>query len=110
MAVAIVSANRAGMHGAKVLLIEGNELGYLNQCGLSPKKVMWQASEMLEMIKRDATSYGIIHMWINLISSNLWITVKNILIFTHSISKRLRYSNRVEVIRCYAQFVDTTIP
>ena len=25
----IASANRAGMHGAKVLLIEGNELGVL---------------------------------------------------------------------------------
>ena len=46
-----------------------------------------------------------IHMWINLISSNLWITVKNILIFTHSISKGLD-SNRVEVIHGYAQFVD----
>ena len=56
----IASANRAGMHGAKVLLIEGNELG--GTCvnvGCVPKKVMWQASEMLEMIKRDATSYGI---------------------------------------------------
>ena len=53
----IASANRAGMHGAKVLLIEGNELG--GTCvnvGCVPKKVMWQASEMLEMIKRDATS------------------------------------------------------
>ncbi|EAC5459989.1 FAD-dependent oxidoreductase, partial [Listeria monocytogenes] len=41
----IASANRAGMHGAKVLLIEGNELG--GTCvnvGCVPKKVMWQAS------------------------------------------------------------------
>ena len=56
----IASANRAGMHGAKVLLIEGNQLG--GTCvnvGCVPKKVMWQASTMLEMIQRDADSYGI---------------------------------------------------
>lgn len=38
----IASANRAGMHGAKVLLIEANELG--GTCvnvGCVPKKVMW---------------------------------------------------------------------
>lgn len=42
----IASANRAGMHGANVLLIEGNEIG--GTCvnvGCVPKKVMWQASK-----------------------------------------------------------------
>ena len=56
----IASANRAGMHGAKVLLIEGNELG--GTCvnvGCVPKKVMWQASTILETMERDASSYGI---------------------------------------------------
>ena len=56
----IASANRAGMHGAKVLLIEANELG--GTCvnvGCVPKKVMWQASTILETIERDASSYGI---------------------------------------------------
>ena len=44
----IASANRAGMHGANVLLIEGNEIG--GTCvnvGCVPKKVMWQASSMM---------------------------------------------------------------
>src|SRR5699024_12522822 len=53
----IASANRAGMHGAKVLLIEGKALG--GTCvnvGCVPKKVMWQASDMLETIQRDARS------------------------------------------------------
>ena len=50
----IASANRAGMHGANVLLIEGNEIG--GTCvnvGCVPKKVMWQASSMMEMMERD---------------------------------------------------------
>ncbi|MCW3744515.1 FAD-dependent oxidoreductase [Enterococcus gallinarum] len=35
----IASANRAGMHGAKVLLIEGNELGVLvSMWAVYPKK------------------------------------------------------------------------
>ena len=44
-------------------------------------------------------------MWINLILPSLWITVKNTLIFTHSLSKGLD-SNNVEVIHGYARFVD----
>lgn len=55
----IASANRAGMHGASVLLIEGNELG--GTCvnvGCVPKKVMWSASQLRENILLDAESYG----------------------------------------------------
>lgn len=55
----IASANRAGMHGASVLLIEGNELG--GTCvnvGCVPKKVMWSASELRENMLLDAESYG----------------------------------------------------
>ena len=56
----IASANRAGMHGAKALLIEGNELRWhVRQCRMCSKKVMWQASTILETIERDASSYGI---------------------------------------------------
>lgn len=55
----IASANRAGMHGAKVLLIEGNELG--GTCvnvGCVPKKVMWSAAQMNEMLHHQAYEYG----------------------------------------------------
>lgn len=55
----IASANRAGMHGAKVLLIEGNELG--GTCvnvGCVPKKVMWSASQMNDMLHHQAYEYG----------------------------------------------------
>ena len=55
----IASANRAGMHGAKVLLIEANELG--GTCvnvGCVPKKLCGKRT-ILETIERDASSYGI---------------------------------------------------
>ncbi|MGC3622899.1 glutathione-disulfide reductase, partial [Enterococcus faecalis] len=50
---------RAGMHGANVLLLEGNEIG--GTCvndGCVPKKVMWQPSSMMEMMDRDTAGYG----------------------------------------------------
>ena len=49
----IASANRAAMRGAKVLLIEGRHLG--GTCvnvGCVPKKVMWQASHVIEFSLR----------------------------------------------------------
>lgn len=55
----IASANRAGMHGAKVLLIEGNHIG--GTCvnvGCVPKKVMWSASEMRSIMLHQAREYG----------------------------------------------------
>lgn len=55
----IASANRAGMHGAKVLLIEGSQIG--GTCvnvGCVPKKVMWSASEMNTIMLKQAKEYG----------------------------------------------------
>ena len=55
----IASANRAGMRGAKVLLIEGNHIG--GTCvnvGCVPKKVMWSASEMRSIMLHQAREYG----------------------------------------------------
>ncbi|MEG2937670.1 MAG: glutathione-disulfide reductase [Vagococcus sp.] len=55
----IASANRAGMHGAKVLLIERNHIG--GTCvnvGCVPKKVMWSASEMRSIMLHQAREYG----------------------------------------------------
>lgn len=103
----IASANRAGMHGAKVLLIEGNELG--GTCvnvGCVPKKVMWQASEMLEMIKRDATSYGIYPHVDKFDFKQLVDNREKYIDFLHTSYQKGLDSNRVEVIHGYAQFVD----
>lgn len=48
------------MHGARVLLVEGQHFG--GTCvnvGCVPKKVMWNAAQMRESIVLDSSSYGI---------------------------------------------------
>lgn len=56
----ISSANRAAERGAKVALIEKNELG--GTCvnvGCVPKKVMWYAAKMFHGLDRYGPGYGI---------------------------------------------------
>ena len=55
----IASANRAGMHGAKVAVIEGNLLGgtCVNR-GCVPKKVGWYASHIQETLDQIGPGYG----------------------------------------------------
>ena len=55
----IASANRAAMHGAKVILFEGKEAG--GTCvnvGCVPKKVMWYGAQVAETLHRYAGEYG----------------------------------------------------
>lgn len=103
----IASANRAGLHGAKVLLIENNQLG--GTCvnvGCVPKKVMWQASEMLEMIKRDAPSYGITADVAQFDFTELVARREKYIDFLHGAYQRGLDSNQVTLVRGYAKFVD----
>lgn len=55
----IASANRAAIYGAKVLLVEANDIGgtCVNR-GCVPKKVMWYGAQVAEAIHRYAPSYG----------------------------------------------------
>ncbi|QCJ57759.1 glutathione-disulfide reductase [Enterococcus mundtii] len=104
----IASANRAGMHGAKVLLIEGNELG--GTCvnvGCVPKKVMWQASTILETIERDASSYGIQADVKHVDFKELVEKREKYIDFLHGAYQRGLDSNNVEAIKGYACFVDS---
>ena len=55
----IASANRAAMHGAKVILFEGKEVG--GTCvnvGCVPKKIMWYGAQVAETLHRYAGEYG----------------------------------------------------
>lgn len=55
----IASANRAAMHGAKVILFEGKEVG--GTCvnlGCVPKKVMWYGAQVAETLNHYAAEYG----------------------------------------------------
>ena len=54
----IASANRAGMHGANVLLLRATKLVGPVSTLVVCLKVMWQASSMMEMMERDTAGYG----------------------------------------------------
>ncbi|WP_303754240.1 glutathione-disulfide reductase [Enterococcus sp. S86.2] len=104
----IASANRAGLHGQKVLLIEGKALG--GTCvnvGCVPKKVMWQASEMLEMIRRDAPSYGITADIKAFDFTELVTRREKYISFLHGAYQRGLDSNKVDVVTGYGKFVDS---
>jgi len=103
----IASANRAGMHGAKVLLVEGGAIG--GTCvnvGCVPKKVMWQASSFMEMLTRDIESYG---FDVDLKSFDFKKLVQNreaYIDFLHGAYERGLSSNHVELVTEYATFID----
>lgn len=104
----IASANRAGMHGAKVLLIEGNELG--GTCvnvGCVPKKVMWQASTILETMERDASNYGIQADVKKVDFRELVEKREKYIDFLHGAYQRGLDSNQVDAIKGYATFIDS---
>lgn len=106
----IATANRAGMHGAKVLLIEGQHLG--GTCvnvGCVPKKVMWNAAQLRENLLLDASSYGID---VSLEKFEFSQLVNN----REAYIERLRglydsglASNGVTVVRGYARFTSNDI-
>lgn len=101
----IASANRAGMYGKKVLLIEGKALG--GTCvnvGCVPKKVMWQASEMLETINRDTAGYGIQAQVTAFDFGELVRRREDYIEFLHGAYQRGLDSNKVEVLRGFARF------
>ncbi|MHC5924024.1 FAD-dependent oxidoreductase, partial [Streptococcus pyogenes] len=55
----IATMNRAGEHGAKVAVIEGNLLG--GTCvniGCVPKKIMWYGANIAEAIHTYGPEYG----------------------------------------------------
>lgn len=102
----IASANRAGMYGAKVLLIEAAEIG--GTCvnvGCVPKKVMWQASSMVEMIQRDAASYGIDATINKLDFKQLVTNRENYIQRLHAAYQRGLKTNHIDVIQATAKFI-----
>lgn len=104
----IASANRAGMHGAKVALIEeGNLGGTCVNLGCVPKKVMWYVAELMDSLNHYADDYGV------------EVTDKPVLNFGKLVENREKYieflhkayekglnSNNVEHIKGRARFID----
>ncbi|HBO5467223.1 TPA: glutathione-disulfide reductase [Pseudomonas aeruginosa] len=103
----IASANRAAMHGAKVILFEGKEVG--GTCvnvGCVPKKVMWYGAQVVETLHRYAGEYGF-DVTINkfdfaTLKANRQAYIDRI----HGSYERGFDSNGVERVYEYARFVD----
>ena len=103
----IASANRAAMHGAKVILFEGKGVG--GTCvnvGCVPKKVMWYGAQVAETLHRYAGEYGF-DVTINkfdfaTLKANRQAYIDRI----HGSYERGFDSNGVERVYEYARFVD----
>lgn len=103
----IASANRAAMHGAKVILFEGKEVG--GTCvnvGCVPKKVMWYGAQIAETLHRYAGEYGF-DVTINkfdfaTLKANRQAYIDRI----HGSYERGFDSNGVERVYEYARFVE----
>ncbi len=103
----IASANRAGMHGASVALIEGNAIG--GTCvnvGCVPKKVMWHGAQMLDDMKLYAEDYGITIKDSQLNFEKLVKNRESYISRLHTIYQKNLNNNNVELINGYAKFVD----
>ncbi len=104
----IGSANRAGMHGVKVGLIEAKDLG--GTCvnlGCVPKKVMWHVGKVLGDFELYGEGYGIETTDAPKLNyPKMKENRDNYIDFLHTAYQRGLDSNNVELIRGYGQFVD----
>ncbi|WP_153448015.1 glutathione-disulfide reductase [Vibrio algicola] len=102
----IASANRAAMYGAKVALIEAQDLG--GTCvnvGCVPKKVMWHGAQVAEAINLYSKDYG---FDVDVKSFNWAKMVENRQAYIgriHQSYDRVLGNNKINVIRGFARFV-----
>ncbi|MFW7524807.1 glutathione-disulfide reductase [Vibrio ostreicida] len=103
----IASANRAAMHGAKVALIEAQDLG--GTCvnvGCVPKKVMWHGAQIAEAMHLYAEDYGFDvdvkgFDWSKLVESRQAYIGR-----IHQSYDRVLGNNKINVIKGFAKFVN----
>ena len=103
----IASANRAAMHGAKVILFEGKEVG--GTCvnvGCVPKKVMWYGAQVAETLHRYAGEYGFDVTLNKFNFATLKANRQAYIDRIHGSYERGFDSNGVERVYEYARFVD----
>lgn len=103
----IASANRAASYGAKVALIEANELG--GTCvnvGCVPKKVMWHGAQIADALQLYAKDYGF-DVTLNQFNWSTLVAQRQAYIDRiHQSYDRVLDTNKVQVIRGFARFVD----
>lgn len=103
----IASANRAAIHGAKVLLIEASEIG--GTCvnlGCVPKKVMWYGAQVAETIQTYAKDYGFNINKTDFSFATLKENRQAYIDRIHQSYQRGFDANGVERINAYASFID----
>lgn len=103
----IASANRAAMHGAKVILFEGKEVG--GTCvnvGCVPKKVMWYGAQVAETLNHYAAEYGFEVEMKNFDFATLKANRQAYIDRIHGSYERGFDNNGVERVYEYATFVD----
>ncbi|MFC5630370.1 MULTISPECIES: glutathione-disulfide reductase [Streptococcus] len=103
----IASANRAAMHGAKVILFEGKEVG--GTCvnvGCVPKKVMWYGAQVAETLNHYAAEYGFEVETKNFNFATLKANRQAYIDRIHGSYERGFDNNGVERVYEYATFVD----
>lgn len=103
----IASANRAAMYGAKVLLIEGNDLGgtCVNR-GCVPKKVMWYGAQVADALQRYAPSYGFYQQDISFDFATLKANREAYIERIHQSYERGLAGNGVTYLQGHAKFLD----
>ncbi|TWT16457.1 glutathione-disulfide reductase [Streptococcus sp. sy010] len=103
----IASANRAAMYGAKVLLIEANDLGgtCVNR-GCVPKKVMWYGAQVADVLYRYASSYGFSGENIDFDFKQLKANRQAYIDRIHQSYENGLNHNGVTYLQGYAKFVD----
>lgn len=103
----IASANRAAMHGAKVVLFEAKDIG--GTCvnlGCVPKKVMWYGAQVAEAINHYASDYGFNVTTNNFDFGTLKANRQAYIDRIHASYGRGFDNNGVELVQAYAKFVD----
>ena len=104
----IASANRAAMHGAKVILFESKEVG--GTCvnlGCVPKKVMWYGAQVAETIQTYASEYGFHTADATFDFKTLKANREDYIDRIHGSYERGFDNNGVERVYDYANFVDS---
>ena len=104
----IASANRAAMHGAKVILFEAKEVG--GTCvnlGCVPKKVMWYGAQVAETIQTYASEYGFHTADATFDFKTLKANREAYIDRIHGSYERGFDNNGVERVYDYANFVDS---
>ncbi|MDR0922474.1 MAG: glutathione-disulfide reductase [Lactobacillales bacterium] len=102
----IASANRAGMHGAKVLLINAGPIG--GTCvnvGCVPKKILWQAGSLAEGVEH-MSGYGF-DVALNSFNFKKFVTRRSTFIDRlHTAYFNGLNNNNVDYLEGYATFLD----